>query len=229
VCNRILGFDCSISQVGDRDFAMLWIHARKTKYLSVTNDRRNPLTPPSMHTIRAIYEGAGTIVGSVLGMAMPALAALRVRALMLDADYARLDGTVAALKAGLQLAIAARSVACSDTANARDLSRHHNWAQFAQALRRVEESELMSHHEELNEAVSDARRHLRALFDLIHKMASGFCDDQIVLNFRKACADVEDQVVFLDSACRQMGKRSRMDAAESPHGKRAGVWENLLP
>ncbi len=97
---------------------------------------------------------------------------------MLQVDYAQLDDTVAGLKVSLQLAREARSVACDDTANARYFRGCYNRAQIAHALRRVEESGPMLRHKELNEALSDARRHLRALFDLIHKMACGFRDDQ---------------------------------------------------
>ncbi len=159
-----------------------------------------------MHSIRAIYDAAGTIVGGVLGLVVPALAAIRARRLMLRIDHARLDQTVAALKASLQLASIC-SNACGDTVDTCRVRECYDRAQIAHALRRVEESEPISRHRELNEALSDARRHLNATFDLVHNMAAGSCDDKTVTNFKKAYVDFEDRVVLLDEVCQKMEQR----------------------
>jgi hypothetical protein len=75
------------------------------------------LTLPQVHIIRAVYDVAGAVFGIALGLAIPALAALRLRRLIKHIDHTHSDNTVGASRASLQQATEARPVVCGDTSD----------------------------------------------------------------------------------------------------------------
>lgn len=95
--------------------AFLPLHVSRP--VSANNASENRLTLADVHTIRAVYDAAGALVGIASGLAIPALAALHVRRLIKRIDHAHSDNTVAASRANLHPATEARPVACGNTSN----------------------------------------------------------------------------------------------------------------
>ena len=70
-----------------------------------------------VHIIRAIYDATGAVVGIASGLAIPGLAAHRVRRSIKHLGHAHSENTLGASSISFQSATEARPVVCGDTSD----------------------------------------------------------------------------------------------------------------
>src|SRR5471032_1372074 len=161
----------------------------------------------SMATVASVYRTLGNVVGVSVGLALPALEAIRARRAMYTLRLERLRETVTLVNVSRRLADQANAALCSGVCDRSYFQRNYNRSQIEHAYRLVDQIEpasLTRHGDEADQAVVDTRRDLRTFFSLLHGAASDFLDfqtvpERVIASLRAAYGNVAHDIDCLET------------------------------
>jgi hypothetical protein len=163
----------------------------------------------STGTVASLYSTLGNIVGVSVGLALPALEAIRARRAMYMLRLERLRETVTVVNIGRGLADQANAALCSGACDSSYFQRTYNRSQIEHACRLVEQIEPVSSTRRADHAVTDTQRDLRTFFALLHSIATDFGDFQampepVVARLRTSYGNVVHDLDCLETECRRL-------------------------
>ena len=166
----------------------------------------------SMGTVASLYSTLGNVVGVSVGLALPALEAIRARRAMYMLRLERLRETVTVVNIGRGLADEANAALCSGACDSSYFQRTYNRSQIEHAIRLVDQIEPASSTRLADDAVVDTRRDLRTFFSLLHSAASDFRDFQavpepVVARLRTSYGNVVHDLDCLETECRRLEEK----------------------
>jgi hypothetical protein len=166
----------------------------------------------SMGTVASFYSTLGNVVGVSVGLALPALEAIRARRAMYMLRLERLRETVTVVNIGRRLADEANAALCSGACDSSYFQRTYNRAQIEHAIRIVDQIEPASSTRHADDAVVDTRRDLRTFFSLLHNAASDFRDfhavpEPVVARLRTSYGNVARDLDCLETECRRLEEK----------------------
>ncbi|HEV7832733.1 MAG TPA: hypothetical protein VGP09_05015 [Caballeronia sp.] len=166
----------------------------------------------SMATVASFYSTLGKVVGVSVGLALPALEAIRARRAMYLLRLERLRETVTVVNIGRGLADEANAALCSGARDSSYFQRTYNRARIEHAIRLVDQIEPVSSTRHADDAVVDTRRDLRTFFSLLHSAASDFRDFQavpepVVARLRTSHGNVAHDLDCLETECRRLEEK----------------------
>jgi hypothetical protein len=125
----------------------------------------------SMGTVASLYSTLGNVVGVTVGLALPALEAIRARRAMHMLRLERLRETVTVVNISRKLADQANAALCGGACDSSYFQRTYNRSQIEHAFRLVDRIQPVSSTRLSDDAVVDTRRDLRTFFSLLHSAA----------------------------------------------------------
>jgi len=166
----------------------------------------------STGTVASLYSTLGNIVGVSVGLALPALEAIRARRAMYMLRLERLRETVTVVNIGRGLADQANAALCSGGCDGSYFQRTYNRSRIEHACRLVDQIEPASSTRLADDAVVDTRRDLRTFFSLLHSAASDFRDFQavpepVVARLRTLYGNVAHDLDCLETECRRLEEK----------------------
>jgi len=166
----------------------------------------------SMGTVASFYSTLGNVVGVSVGLALPALEAIRARRAMYTLRLERLRETVTMVNVSRRLADQANAALCTGVCDCGYFQRTYNRSQIEHAYRLVDQIEPVSSTRHADEAVVDTRRDLRAFFSLLHGAASEFRDfqavsERVIASLRASYGNVAHDIGCLETECRRLEEK----------------------
>jgi hypothetical protein len=166
----------------------------------------------STGTVASLYSTLGNLVGVSVGLALPALEAIRARRAMYMLRLERLRETVTVINISRGLADEANAALCSGACDCSYFQRTYNYSQIEHAIRLVDQIEPVSSTRHADDAVVDTRRDLRTFFSLLHGAASDFRDCQAVpeggiASLVTSYGNVAHDIDCLETECRRLKEK----------------------
>jgi hypothetical protein len=166
----------------------------------------------STGTVASLYSTLGNVVGVSVGLALPALEAIRARRTMYMLRLERMRETVTVVNIGRGLADQANAALCSGERDSSYFQRTYNRSQIEHACRLVDQIEPASSIRPADHAVADTRRDLRTFFSLLHDAASDFRNFQalpepVVARLRASYGNVAHDLNCLEAECRRLEEK----------------------
>lgn len=166
----------------------------------------------STGTVASFYRTLGNVVGVSVGLALPALEAIRARRATYTFRLERLRETVTIVNASRRLADQANAALCRGACEESYFQTTYNRAQIEHAIRLVDQIELVLSTRRTDNAVIDTRRDLRAFFSLLHGAASDFQNvqaipEQVIARLRASYGDVAHDIDCLETECRRLEQK----------------------
>src|SRR5471032_1916690 len=163
----------------------------------------------SMATVASVYRTLGNVVGVSVGLALPALEAIRARRAMYMLRLERLRETVTVVNIGRGLADQADAALCSGGCDSSYFQRTYNRSRIEHACRLVDQIEPASSTRRADQAVGDTQRDLRTFFSLLHSVATDFGDfhavpEAVVARLRTSYGNVAHDLDCLETECRRL-------------------------
>jgi hypothetical protein len=166
----------------------------------------------SMSTVASLYSTMGNIVGVTVGLALPALEAIRARRAMHMLRLERLRETVSVVNISRRLADQANAALCSDACDSSYFQGTYNRSQIEHAFQFVDRIEPSSSKRHADDAVTGTRRDLRTFFSLLHSAASDFSDRQavperVIESLRVSYGTVVRDIDCLETECLRLQEK----------------------
>ena len=166
----------------------------------------------STGTAASLYSTLGNIVGVSVGLALPALEAIRARRAMYRLRLERLRETVIVVNIGRGLADQANAALCSGERDSSYFQRTYNRSRIEHACRLIDQIEPASQTRRADHAVADTQRDLRTFFSLLHGVASDFGDFQavpepVVARLRTSYGNLAHDLDCLETECRRLEEK----------------------
>jgi hypothetical protein len=166
----------------------------------------------STGTVASLYSTLGNIVGVSVGLALPALEAIRATRAMYMLKFERLREAVTVVNIGRELADQANAALCSGVCDSSYFQRTYNRSRIEHACRLVDQIGLASSTRRADHAVVDTRRDLRTFFSFLHRVASEFGDFQavpepVVARLRTLYCNVAHDLDCLEIECRRLEEK----------------------
>jgi hypothetical protein len=166
----------------------------------------------SMGTVASLYSTLGNVVGVSVGLALPALEAIRARRAMYMLRLERLRETVTVVNIGRGLADEANAALCSGACDSSYFQRTYNRSRIEHACRLVDQIEPASSTRRADQAVGDTQRDLRTFFSLLHSVATDFGDfhavpEAVVARLRTSYGNVAHDLDCLETECRRLEEK----------------------
>jgi hypothetical protein len=166
----------------------------------------------SMGTIASFYSTLGNVVGVSVGLALPALEAIRARRAMHMLRLERLRETVTVVNNSRRLADQANAALCRDGCDGSYFQTTYNRSQIEHAFLLVDQIEPVSSTRHVDDPVVDARRDLRMFFSILHSAASDFRDfqavpERVIASLRMSYGNVAHDIDCLETECRRLEEK----------------------
>jgi hypothetical protein len=166
----------------------------------------------SMATVASVYSTLGNVVGVSVGLALPALEAIRARRTMYMLRLARLRETVTVVNVSRRLADQASAALCRGACDSSYFRTTYNCSQIEHAIRLVDQIEPALSTGHADDAVVDTRRDLRTFFSLLHGAASDFgnCQavpERVIASLRASYGNVTHDIGCLETECRRLEEK----------------------
>jgi hypothetical protein len=166
----------------------------------------------SMGTVASFYSTLGNVVGVSVGLALPALQAIRARRAMFVLRLERLRETVTVVNISRRLADQANAALCSGACDNSYFQRTYNRSQIEHAFRLVDQIEPALSTRQADSAVVDTRRDLRTFFSLLHGAAANLRDfqavpERVIASLRASYGNVAHDIDCLETECRRLEEK----------------------
>ncbi|QIE26889.1 hypothetical protein SBC1_38350 (plasmid) [Caballeronia sp. SBC1] len=166
----------------------------------------------SMGTVASFYNTLGNVVGVSVGLALPALEAIRARRAMYTLRLERLRETVTVVNISRRLADQASVALCHGACDGSYFQTTYNRSQIEHAIRLVDQIEPVSSTRRGDDAVVDTRRDLRTFFSALHSAASDFQDfqavpERVIASLRASYGNVAHDIDCLETECRRLEEK----------------------
>ncbi len=166
----------------------------------------------SMGTVTSFYSTLGNVIGVSVGLAIPALEAIRARRAMHMLRLERLRETVTVVNISRGLADQANAALCSGAWDNSYFQRTYNRSQIKHPFRLVDQIGPASSTRYEDDAVGDTRRDLRTFFSLLHRAASDSSSCQVVperviARLRASYGNVAHDIDCLEPECRRLQEK----------------------
>ena len=166
----------------------------------------------SMGTAASFYSTLGSVVGVSVGLALPALEAIRARRAMYMLRLERLRETVTVVNISRRLVDQANAALCGRGCDGSYFQTTYNCSQIEHAIRLVDQIEPVSSTRHADDAVVNTRRDLRTFFSLLHSAASDFQDfqaipERVIASLRASYANVSHDIDCLETECRRLEEK----------------------
>ncbi|SAL63658.1 hypothetical protein AWB69_07141 [Caballeronia udeis] len=166
----------------------------------------------STGTVASLYSTLGKVVGVGVGLALPALQAIRARRAMHMLRLERLRETVTVVNISRGLADQANAALCNGACDNSYFQQTYNHSRIEHACRLVDQIEPVSSTRHANDAVVDTRRDLRTFFSLLHSAASDFRDcqavpERVIGSLRASYGKVAHDIDCLETECRRLQEK----------------------
>ncbi|MFK4447277.1 hypothetical protein ABH944_007493 [Caballeronia udeis] len=166
----------------------------------------------STGTVDSLYSTLGNVVGVGVGLALPALQAIRARRAMHMLRLERLRETVTVVNISRGLADQANAALCRGACDNSYFQQTYNRSQIEYACRLVDQIQPVSSTRHANDAVVDTWRDLRTFFSLLHSAASDFRDcqavpERVIGSLRASYGKVAHDIDCLETECRRLQEK----------------------
>jgi hypothetical protein len=166
----------------------------------------------STGTVASLYNTLGNVVGVSVGLALPALEAIRARRAMHILRLERLREAVTVVNVSRRLADQANAALCGGACDSSYFQMTYNCSQIEHAIRLVDQIEPVTSTRYADDAVVDTRRDLLAFFSLLRRAASDFGNCQaipepVVARLRASYGNVVHDIDCLETECRRLEEK----------------------